>query len=57
MYPKIKVCDQIVYLAELRGMSRKHAEQRLKEWLERFEVPEYYGKKVEELSKGNQQKI
>lgn len=57
LYPKVKVSDQILYLAELRGMSRKHADQRLKEWLERFEVPEYYNKKVEELSKGNQQKI
>lgn len=57
LYPKIKVSDQILYLAELRGMGRKKADQRLKEWLERFEVPEYYSKRVEELSKGNQQKI
>jgi ABC-2 type transport system ATP-binding protein len=57
MYPKIKVSDQIVYLAQLRGMSRKDAEENLKRWLEKFQVPEYYNKKVEELSKGNQQKI
>jgi ABC-2 type transport system ATP-binding protein len=57
LYPKIKVCDQILYLAELRGMSRKKADANLKHWLERFNVPEYYNKKVEELSKGNQQKI
>jgi ABC-2 type transport system ATP-binding protein len=57
LYPKVKVSDQIIYLAELRGLSRKQAESGLKEWLERFEVPEYYNKKVEELSKGNQQKI
>lgn len=57
MYPKIKVSDQIVYLAQLRGMSRKDAEASLRKWLDKFEVPEYYDKKVEELSKGNQQKI
>lgn len=57
MYPKIKVSDQIIYLAQLRGMSRKDADRNLKRWLEKFQVPEYYGKKVEELSKGNQQKI
>jgi ABC-2 type transport system ATP-binding protein len=57
LYPKIKVSEQIVYLAELRGMKRKEAEASLKRWLERFEVPEYYNKRVEELSKGNQQKI
>ncbi|WP_199622721.1 ABC transporter ATP-binding protein [Paenibacillus alkalitolerans] len=57
LYPKVKVCDQLLYLAELRGLNRKEADRRLKEWLERFGVPEYYGKKVEELSKGNQQKI
>lgn len=57
LYPKVKVSDQILYLAELRGMKRKAADERLKLWLERFGVPEYYGKRVEELSKGNQQKI
>lgn len=57
LYPKVKVSDQILYLAQLRGMSRKDADRRLKEWLEKFNVPEYYNKKVEELSKGNQQKI
>jgi ABC-2 type transport system ATP-binding protein len=57
MYPKIKVSEQIIYLAQLRGMSRKEADVNLKQWLEKFQVPEYYNKKVEELSKGNQQKI
>lgn len=57
LYPKVRVCDQLIYLAQLRGMSKKDAEQSLKKWLDRFEVPEYYSKKVEELSKGNQQKI
>lgn len=57
LYPKVKVSDQILYLAQLRGMSRKDADTNLKRWLDRFGVPEYYGKQVEELSKGNQQKI
>ncbi len=57
LYPKIRVSDQLIYLAQLRGMSKKDADTNLKRWLERFEVPEYYNKKVEELSKGNQQKI
>jgi ABC-2 type transport system ATP-binding protein len=57
LYPKVKVSDQVIYLARLRGVSAKEADRRLKQWLERFNVPEYYEKKVEELSKGNQQKI
>ncbi|MFH5183265.1 ABC transporter ATP-binding protein [Paenibacillus sp. TAB 01] len=57
LYAKVKVSDQLVYLAQLRGMSRKDAQESLRKWLERFEVPEYYDKRVEELSKGNQQKI
>lgn len=57
LYPKVRISDQLVYLGQLRGMSKKDAEQSLKKWLDRFEVPEYYNKKIEELSKGNQQKI
>jgi len=57
LYPKIKVCEQLVYLAGLKGMERREADAELKRWLERFGVPEYYNKRVEELSKGNQQKI
>ncbi|CAM4110006.1 ATP-binding cassette domain-containing protein [Paenibacillus alkaliterrae] len=57
LYQKVRVSDQLIYLAQLRGMSKKDADASLKRWLERFEVPEYYNKKVEELSKGNQQKI
>lgn len=53
----MRVCDQILYLAQLKGMKKKDADRDLKEWLEKFSVPEYYNKKVEELSKGNQQKI
>lgn len=57
LYPKMKVQEQLVYLARLRRMGKKQAEQGAQEWLERFEVPHYANKKVEELSKGNQQKI
>lgn len=57
LYPKLKVKDQIVYLARLRGMQKQEALKELNIWLERFKVPEYANKKVEELSKGNQQKI
>lgn len=57
LYPKLKVRDQIVYLARLRGMQKSQALSELKSWLERFKIPEYENKKVEELSKGNQQKI
>ncbi|MFE8700212.1 ABC transporter ATP-binding protein [Cytobacillus sp. FJAT-54145] len=57
LYPKLKVKDQIVYLARLRGMEKQDALKELDYWLNRFKVPEYANKKVEELSKGNQQKI
>lgn len=57
LYPRVKVSDQLIYLAQLRGMNKKDADANLKRWLDRFEVPDYYGKRVEELSKGNQQKI
>jgi len=57
LYPKVKVSEQLIYLAQLKGMSAKDADKNLKYWLERFEVPENYNKRLEELSKGNQQKI
>ncbi|GLB58790.1 ABC transporter ATP-binding protein [Cytobacillus sp. NCCP-133] len=57
LYPKLKIKDQIVYLAKLRGMAKQDSLKELVYWLERFKVPEYENKKVEELSKGNQQKI
>ncbi|SFB95288.1 ABC-2 type transport system ATP-binding protein [Bacillus sp. OV322] len=57
LYPKLKVRDQIVYLARLRGMNKHDALTELEYWLNRFKVPEYLDKKVEDLSKGNQQKI
>lgn len=57
LYPKMKVLDQLVYLAQLRQMPASKAKQEAMIWLERFQVPHYAAKKVEELSKGNQQKI
>lgn len=57
LYPKVRVEEQLVYLAQLRKMSAKDAKREAHKWLERFEVPHYATKKVEELSKGNQQKI
>lgn len=57
LYPKMKVEEQLVYLAQLRSMPKTDAKKEVQKWLERFEVPHYASKKVEELSKGNQQKI
>lgn len=55
--PKLKVYEQINYLGQLKGMTRQQVTQELKYWLDRFEVPENVNKKIESLSKGNQQKI
>ena len=57
LYPKVSVEDQLVFLARLYGLSKFAAHKHLDEWLERFQITEYRKKKVEELSKGNQQKI
>lgn len=57
LYPKRTVIDQMVYLASLRGMSGKEAKESAKKWLTRLEVAEYETRKLETLSKGNQQKV
>lgn len=57
LYPKLKVREQLIYLARLKGMDKQEASRELTNWLERFKIPDYADKKVEELSKGNQQKI
>lgn len=57
LYPKKKVGEQIVYLAQLRGMGPKEAKQSMKKWLDRLEVSEYENRLLETLSKGNQQKV
>lgn len=57
LYPKREVLEQMVYLARLRGVSKKQAIANAKRWLERLEVAEYETKLLETLSKGNQQKV
>lgn len=57
LYPKRTVIDQMVYLARLRGMSKKDAKENSRKWLKRLEVAEYETRKLETLSKGNQQKV
>ncbi len=57
LYKKIKVADQIVYLARLKGMPKNLAVSEMEKWLERFELTEWRNRKVEELSKGMQQKV
>ena len=57
LYPKKIIIDQLTYFAELKGMSRKAAVESIDYWLERLGMTEYRNKKLETLSKGNQQKI
>ena len=57
IYPKIKICDQLMYLAKLKGMKKKEAKEAMNFWLKRLEVEEYRDLPAEKLSKGNQQKI
>lgn len=57
LYPKKIIIDQLTYFAELKGMSRKEAVKSVDYWLERLGMTEYRNKKLETLSKGNQQKI
>jgi len=57
LYKKLKVGEQLVYLARLKGMSRKDALARIKVWLEKFEILDWWNKKVEDLSKGMAQKV
>ena len=57
LYRKMKVGDQAMYLAQLKGMSASAAQKALKEWFIRFGIQDWWGKKVEELSKGMAQKL
>ena len=57
LYPKKVIIDQLVYFAELKGMSAKEATRSVDYWLERLGMSEYRNKKLDTLSKGNQQKI
>ena len=57
LYRKMKVGDQAMYLARLKGMSARDAQQALKDWFVRFGIQSWWDKKVEELSKGMAQKL
>lgn len=57
LYPKKIILDQLVYFAELKGMNRKAAVRSVDHWLERLGMTEYRNKRLDTLSKGNQQKI
>ena len=57
LYKKMKVGEQAIYLAQLKGMDRKIAKTRLQEWFEKFDITPWWDKKLEELSKGMQQKV
>ncbi|MDE6120263.1 MAG: DUF4162 domain-containing protein [Muribaculaceae bacterium] len=57
LYKKMKVGDQAVFFARLKGLGKKEAEQRLHEWFERLEISQWWDRKVEELSKGMAQKV
>ncbi len=57
LYPRMKVGEQLRFFAALYGVPDTRARAEVGDWLERFRIPEYFDRKVEELSKGNQQKI
>lgn len=57
LYKKMKVGEQAIYLAMLKGMDRKVAKEKLVEWFKRFDIIDWWNKKVEELSKGMAQKV
>ena len=57
LYRKMKVGEQALYLAQLKGLSSKEAIRRLKYWFKKMDIIDWWDKKVEELSKGMQQKV
>lgn len=57
LYKKMKVKEHALFLAELKGLKKKEANRRIDEWFEKFDITSWKDKKVEELSKGMQQKI
>lgn len=57
LYKKMKVGDQAIFFARLKGLSKGDATRKLKEWFDRFEISSWWNKKVEELSKGMAQKV
>ncbi len=57
LYKKMRVGEQLLYLARLKGLSKIDAKNRLDAWLQKFAITDWWNKKIEELSKGMQQKI
>lgn len=57
LYKKLKVGEQLIYLAQLKGLSRKEATDKSKAWIKKFEITDWWNKKVEDLSKGMAQKV
>jgi ABC-2 type transport system ATP-binding protein len=57
LYKTMKVGEQVLYLAQLKGLSKTEANKRLKLWFEKFEIGDWWNKKIQELSKGMAQKI
>jgi len=57
LYKKMKVGEQALYFAQLKGLSKAEAMRRLKYWFKKLDIVDWWGKKVEELSKGMQQKV
>ncbi|MEY3619970.1 MAG: hypothetical protein RLZZ391_336 [Bacteroidota bacterium] len=57
LYKKMKIGEQALYLAQLRGLSKAEAMERIKYWFEKFEMQSWWNKKVEDLSKGMSQKL
>lgn len=57
LYKKMRVGEQAVFFARLKGLSRRDAEKRLREWFDRLEIGSWWDRKVEELSKGMAQKV
>ncbi len=57
LYKKMKIGEQAIYLAQLKGMSRSEATKKLKYWFDKFDILDWWNRKVEELSKGMQQKV
>src|SRR5579884_3659976 len=57
LYPKMRVDEQLLFLARLQGVTKQEAQKALDEWLERFQITANRDRKIEELSKGNQQKV
>lgn len=57
LYKKMKVGEQLIYLAQLKGMTKQEAKQAIEIWLDKFDMSDWWDKKIEELSKGMQQKV